>query len=461
MSLPTDGASTQPEKEKLEILVETHTRVLNAFTTQEERIGRLLTGVSFLTAAVLALAALSSAIYVVKRFEMTPYKVPLPLAIVVVFLATIILSVLLMVSAVTRPVGLPIVTRRLDEYKGRGSLAFVKNSSQIDYHEIDELSLSEWRGKWEKDEIEEIREVREDSMVRDIYRLALRAAFSHDRVREAGAILRYSLLAFIAAVFIVGISAYSTAPLTTPEAGSVAIVPQGAVITLKDYERLILGIIFGSYFWLEVMLSNRAEQQEVKPESGERWLDVADALRVDSKAIRSRPTRLLRQVFAASMFFFVVLALPYVSGWPLPVFMAAEGVLILLIVLSFIMMSRGSEVNKRRRLIIVAVILTPAFGVTFSEYNGWYVGQFAAVWFASLVLLTIIVSQPTISLIRRRRYREVREKEANRERKQDQALWFSRWRRCYREVRKKEANPPAPPAGPGQSRASRPAPPRV
>ncbi|HQY32406.1 MAG TPA: hypothetical protein PLS68_00425, partial [Actinotalea sp.] len=75
--LPATPAAEPDVKVRLELLRETYKEVLDAVKHQDDKIGRLLTGLAFLTAATLAVAGLGGAEFVTRTFDVGVVAVPL------------------------------------------------------------------------------------------------------------------------------------------------------------------------------------------------------------------------------------------------------------------------------------------------------------------------------------------------------------------------------------------------
>ncbi|GAA1984359.1 hypothetical protein [Catenulispora subtropica] len=431
---------------RLQLLEKSYDALAEVYRVLEDRVGRLLTGVSFLTAAVLALAALNSSQYATRTYYLAPFHVPLALATVVVFLVTVAFAVILLISAMAGPLGLPMVAG--EEQKARlgsggykkDSPCYVFKSSQLDYEDITDLDRSEWDSKWSGSrQLRELKRNREESLKDGIRSLAVKISFKHDRNAEAVVMLIYALLAFAGAVFVVALAAYQSAqpPRLSPlpvQASSQAPVASGQAteITLRLWARLALSVIFGTYFWLALALPNRKEQHYVSSRhhsmhglmwSSLQFKKLPTTSRVQSATAQGDPVqqsavRRLRGVFSAVTFILVVLMLIYDNGWPIwakAAVIIPELLLVYACIAIYVSIVRRSRPYRTQRgldfyveIVVVIMISMMAVGGVTSELNGWYFGQFMAVWLASLVLLVAALLRPTLVLSMKHAYHQAR-----------------------------------------------------
>src|SRR5690349_18299080 len=90
---PSEGTNID---RKLELITTSYDQVLDATKHQDDKIGQLLTSIAFLTAATIALAALEPAQVLARRFLIPPFRAPLGLISLSVFLLGIAFSVMLL-----------------------------------------------------------------------------------------------------------------------------------------------------------------------------------------------------------------------------------------------------------------------------------------------------------------------------------------------------------------------------
>ena len=167
---------------------------------QGDKVGRMLTSVAFLTAATLALAALASATFVTRRFDISPFVLPLGLIALVVFLVGVVFTVMLLLTSLATPLRLPgmVSSKRRRPVEWAGSV----QGSQLYFYEIAGLTADEWETKWGAS-TEALKKERLDSLIIETRNLADRTNTKYDRTTEAAALLSLSLLAFaLPAIFV-------------------------------------------------------------------------------------------------------------------------------------------------------------------------------------------------------------------------------------------------------------------
>jgi hypothetical protein len=431
-----DGRPDQEIDGRLDLLQRSYASVNEAHNNLEDRVGRLLNGVAFLTAAILALVALGSGNYATRLYSLPPFKVPLALAVVVVFLVTVAFAVILLLSAMSGPLGLPIIAggdmkaRFSSQGTPKNLPEYIYESSHLDYEGIADLDLEEWRQKWsgadpdrpqyKPQSLYDMKKRREASLIGDVHNVAVKTSFKRDRNTEAVSMLLYSLLAFAASVFVIILAAYKS---------------HSDPITLRFWARLALGVIFGAYFWLELALPGRLEQQSITLDSED--ADTESRSPQTTRAAGSsggtyRPpgaaTRRSRVGFSIAVFLLVVSMLTFQSGWPwwaTTMAFTFEGILVTGGLWAFSVMQtamsrdgrasiwsrapdRGTQHELEIQRALLALVLIAAVGGIVSEIEGWYFGQFMAVWIASLVLLVAALLRPTFALWAKREDRNRR-----------------------------------------------------
>src|SRR5918992_871165 len=197
---------TADADKKLKVIIWSYFAVFGATKHQDDKIGRLLTSIAFLTAATLALAALSSANFVTRQFSVPPVNLPLGLISLAVFLVGMIFTVMLLLTSLATPLRLPGLT----EYSGRPPMDWVAGveASQSYFREISTVALHEWERKWDAP-VRELERERLVSLVRETHNLGVRTNAKYDRTTECVALLSSSLLAFALAVVFVATAAGS------------------------------------------------------------------------------------------------------------------------------------------------------------------------------------------------------------------------------------------------------------
>lgn len=245
-NFPPSDSPTSETDAKLELICASYAEVLDATKHQDDKIGRLLTSVAFLTAAVLALAGLGSASFLTHTFEVPPFVLPLGLIALAVFLIGVVFTVMLLLASLTTPLRLP----GLGERKSRAPINWVRGvaASQLYFLEISGVNIDQWADKWDAP-VRDLKEERLASLVGETHNLAVRTNAKHDRTTESVAVLSLALLAFaLAIVFTV----------TAAGAGS-----SSGPVHLKAIVRILIGFLIGSYCGLQLLARIRNQRQAV------------------------------------------------------------------------------------------------------------------------------------------------------------------------------------------------------
>ncbi|MGH7931262.1 MAG: hypothetical protein ACREQV_26120, partial [Candidatus Binatia bacterium] len=198
-----------------------------------------------LTAASLALANLSSAQYLLQRFDVAPFELPLTLISLTAFLLGVVLTMLLLVISLATPLRLPglAVVGPATKIKWVNDI----KASQLYFYEISGVSASEWQRKWSGDANELHRE-RSESLVVETHNLSVRTNFKYDRTTEAIAVFSVSLLAFALAVTFTVLAAADQST--------------GAVV-LSTNSRLLIALVLGGYAMVQIMTRIRYARQAI------------------------------------------------------------------------------------------------------------------------------------------------------------------------------------------------------
>ena len=221
---------------KLGMIKASYVEVLDATKHQDDKIGQLLTSISFLTAAALALAALESSNFLTRSFVVSPYKLPLALIALVVFLVGVAWSVMLLLLSLSTPLRVPGLIRSSRD----NPINWVRGirASQLYFYEICKISVDQWEDKWSAP-AEDLKRERFSSLVRETHNLGVRTSAKYDRTTEAVAILSFSLLAFALSVIFVAIA------VATPSSEQ--------AISMNWWQRFIVAWVFGCYTWLQTL----------------------------------------------------------------------------------------------------------------------------------------------------------------------------------------------------------------
>ncbi len=216
----------------LEFMRYSYEQVLDATKHQDDKIGRLLTAIAFLTAAALALAGFSDGKLLSANIDLgstlEPIEVPLGLVFLSCYLIGVVITVIQLLGSLSTPLMLP----GLD-----GSKDTIKNAhpSTVYFLEIEKNSREEWKEVISADVASlEARQV--DALRREVLNLAQRTSFKYNRSTEALAALTWSLICLALVVVCVVIAAMSN--------------PPGEPITLGVPE----GLFFGGILSLVVLV---------------------------------------------------------------------------------------------------------------------------------------------------------------------------------------------------------------
>ncbi|MEU9120062.1 hypothetical protein AB0C96_09400 [Streptomyces sp. NPDC048506] len=351
---PNDANPQQVTEEKLSLLKEGFDEVLDATKHQDDKIARLLTGVAFLTAAVLALAALNSGTYAARVFRVDPYHVPLALIFISIFLLGVAVSVVILLAGLTQPLGLPGITN--PSIKG-AQLQY----SQLYFLHISQVTRDEWKRIWEEQSSGELREKRLESLIFEVHSLANRTTYKNDRTTEGVSVFSLSLLAFGGAIISMAAS-----------------VNQGGTreVELNLFVRLALSLLFGIYFWLQLALRIRKQRQEMR---GDETADTERLYRC-------------RNLYAITVALLIAGALIYAEPWYPDLWLALMAIIGIVNLSLCVAAIRGTSRNSAELKHIVKyapfyVTLVLLGGALVSGANGWYAGQLLSVGVAVLALL--------------------------------------------------------------------------
>lgn len=130
----------------LELLTGSYVEVLDATKHQDDKIGRLFTGISFLTAAALALANLGAGQYLRQTYAGWEGAPPPAMLFLAIYLVLVVLAVMLLINSLATPLRVPGLSR----INKKPTVAWVNGvkSSQLYFGEISKLGLLEWERKW-------------------------------------------------------------------------------------------------------------------------------------------------------------------------------------------------------------------------------------------------------------------------------------------------------------------------
>lgn len=411
------GEATVEQSEtdkKLDLIIFSYSEVLDATKHQDDKIGQLLTSISFLTAATLALAALESGEFITRKFDVAPYKLPLALIALIVFLIGVAWSVMLLLASLSTPLRIPGLTGP----KRDKPIDWVKDvrASQIYFHEISRVSVGQWEEKWSAP-VGDLKQERLRSLIRETHNLGVRTSAKYNRTTEAVSLLSVALLAFALSIVFVAIVA------GTPSSSH--------AITLNWWQRIIVGWVFGSYVWMQTLGQIRYNRQAV---------DEVPAS--DTKSPGRRKSR-AEICYAVVIGLLMIDMLAFDGSWPgLGIWIAVTSILALCYLSAFFFTStkprtlrqsrtavkamvtkaveavkavktarKGAKTLQLRQwfrvyggrwlLVLTTVGLTVA--VIYCGINGWYAGQLGVVSVAVLLVIGSAIVQPTLAARKNRK----------------------------------------------------------
>ena len=360
---------------KLEMITYSYEQVLDATKHQDDKIGQLITGIAFLTAATAVLTALGPGDSLAREFIVRPFTFPLSLIALIIFLIGVAWSVLLLLVSLSAPLRSPFKPRE-NGIRWANDVKY----SQIFFHDMAKTSSRLWVAKWNSD-VNSLKKERFDTLVRETHNLGVRTTNRHFRTEEAFPLLTMSLLAFMLSIFFFGIAAayplqYHTAP---PD------------IALNLWQRVVLGGIFGCYAWLQARAKIRHKRQDVDQTPGvaELCSSISLGFVMGSMLVfdKSWPGA-VNWIWATALFLIAFLISFWLAGAPAS--------------------APTSEKENRlaRAMILIAAAAVGALGI-WSGNEGWYAGQLGVTAFVILVLTGVEVSGPIRQAREyRRKYRE-------------------------------------------------------
>jgi hypothetical protein len=363
------------------LLKGTYDEVLDATKHQDDKVGRLLTTVAFLTAASLGFAGLSQGRWITQPFSVPPYQARLGLVTLAVFLLGVVSTVVLLLSSLATPLRLPGFAERSPTARMR----WVNDvpASQLYFLEIAGVSVEEWRHKWQASN-EWLERERLETLVRETHNLAVRASSKYDRFNEAVAVLSVALLSFAVSAALVAFAAGQDPPVE--------------VLELGPWHRLVLAVIVAGYCGSQLVVRVRSTRPSVDDSF------PADAQsRIGSRIVGDALFALLMPLTIG----FVVLV--HDPGWPGAVVIAA---LVTGCYLAYWLSStpdRGAARTQPRRRRAVGLVVAAGYGALAvpAVAHGYYAGQLLVAAMGVLVLLVPTAVAPVMVMrTRRRNYRE-------------------------------------------------------
>ncbi|MFI2507369.1 hypothetical protein [Streptomyces sp. NPDC018972] len=375
-----DEADPQTPLTKISLLQESLTQALDATKHQDDKIGRFLTGIAFLTAATLALASLNSAEFTARDFEVPPYQIPLTIISVSVFLLGVTLSVILLLAALTAPLSIPGVTQPITLSDESSRFLWesrrIEDCSTVYFMQISALSIEEWEKKWTKTPAE-LQGNHEKCLIRESHALAGRAAFKHDRCSEAVALFSLALLAFAMSAILI--------------ATTVAAPANGEPVELETLPRMALGLVLSSYFWLLSTLPIRQKRQDI----GTDTMELSRSF-------------LLRDAYALTASLLIAAVVIYSRPWPRGWWLFSIITLTVLNITCYLAAAASEGIKKMIGRSAVTVLSTLIFAGAgaYTGFAGLYAWQLFVASCAVASLLIPLVLRPTWELhVRRRNFK--------------------------------------------------------
>lgn len=249
----SEAGEKQPDREfKTSLLEFTYGELIDATKHQDDKIGRLLTVIAFLTAGALALANLAGGGKIAADFFVNPFHIPIGILCLTAFLLAIFVTVVLLITSLATPLRMPgrepsKNRKPEDEMEWAGNI----ETSQIYFSEIAKVSVSDWEKKWNASR-EELEKERFGMFVRETHNLSVRTSFKYDRTTEAIAVFSMSLLAFALAVIFGYLATISESAGTIKDP-----------INLGDPGRWLVASVLGLYIFIHLLGRVRYQYQAI------------------------------------------------------------------------------------------------------------------------------------------------------------------------------------------------------
>jgi len=237
-------SSNPNEAEKnLDLLKFAYQEVLDATKHSDDKIGRLLTALAFLTGAALTIAGLNGAKYLTRNFSAAPFEAPLAVIALGTFLIGILYAAILLLAAFSAPLRLPGQRRR--EQKGEVNWVGGVQGSPIYFFAIANTEMVDWMIKMSGSYTER-RDELTSSLKVEIHNLAARTAYKHRRITEASELVGFALLAL-------AVSAILTL--------AAAVAPPDGPVNLSLPQASALGAVIAIACFIQLYVRIRAQRQ--------------------------------------------------------------------------------------------------------------------------------------------------------------------------------------------------------
>ncbi len=183
---------TGVQKELKPLLQDSYREVLDAVKHQDDKIGRLFTGIAFLTAAALAMANLGGAALLRQRYAGWT-DVPPAMLCLAAYIVLVVLAVTILLGSLATPLRVPGLAR---VRRGKHHVHWVSQhkTSQIYFAEIWRIGLRDWEAKWANASEDDLNTEQAQALVGETHNLAVRTQFKYGRMNEAIALFNLALL---------------------------------------------------------------------------------------------------------------------------------------------------------------------------------------------------------------------------------------------------------------------------
>jgi hypothetical protein len=242
----------------LDGLKDSYKEVLDATKHQDDKIGRIFTGVAFLTAAALALANLNSSSLLTRQYTDTQ-RVPLAVLSLGAYLILVIICVTLLISSLSTPLRLPGLKDTSAARRLRPKWIADVPASQIYFVQIARLPVEKWNRKWLAFDAKNAKIELAQSLVLETHNLAVRTQFKYNRTTEAVIIFKFALM-FLSITAVLCIAAS-----LTPEPSH-----------LMKATKWAIGVVIASYLFFHFQEEIRYSRQTIDELKG--WLNTKVAL---------------------------------------------------------------------------------------------------------------------------------------------------------------------------------------
>ena len=226
---------------KTDYLKFTYKEVLDATKHQDDKIGRILTALAFLSTSAFAMANLDQGRLLFQQFSYENETKHIAVYALGVFALGVIATILLLMSSFSTPLHFPNMTSESEEGIGKKE----SSASTFYFNEIATISLDEWTNIWESENLEKIRIRREKNLIKETHNLSLRVKIKYDRMTEAVAIFSFSLLAFAVSTLFVVIAANQRIPA---ENSNQDLPP----IAISYHTRMAVVVLFCFYLFIQI-----------------------------------------------------------------------------------------------------------------------------------------------------------------------------------------------------------------